>query len=418
MTAQAVAERPVSEGRTQAIVALMALAVFINYVDRGNLATAAPLIKDQLRLNNTEIGLLLSAFFWIYAPGQVLAGWLAERITAYRALGLGLLIWALATLGTGLAGSFEALFALRLVLGLGEAVAFPCSSKVLAEFLPAHQLGRANGLIGAGLAAGPAVGTFLGGLLIARAGWRPSFFVFGAASLLWLVPWLGVTGGVARQAQARVQAAAPSFLAILRQRSLWGAALGHFSANYILYFVISWLPTYLVKARGFSVAQMAGIGGAVYLVYAASCLASGWVCDRWMQAGASGNRVRKTFMVVGHIGAAVCLGACAAAGREGALASLLCAGLFFGMTNPNIFAIGQTLAGPRAAGKWMGVQNGLGNIAGIVAPLLTGVVVDRTGNFVWPFAITAAVGLLGVVGWGLVVPRVAPVAWTGRAAGD
>ena len=102
MTAQAVAGRPISEGRTQAIVALMALAVFINYVDRGNLATAAPLIKDQLKLNNTQVGLLLSAFFWVYAPGQVLAGWLAEKITAYRALSLGLGLWALATLGSGL----------------------------------------------------------------------------------------------------------------------------------------------------------------------------------------------------------------------------------------------------------------------------------------------------------------------------
>ncbi len=411
MTAQAVVERPVSEGRTQAIVALMALAVFINYVDRGNLATAAPLIKDQLKLSNTQVGLLLSAFFWIYAPGQVLAGWLAERITAYRALSLGLFIWALATLGSGLAGSFTVLLGLRLVLGLGEAVAFPCSSKVLAEFLPSHRLGQANGLIGAGLAAGPAVGTLLGGLLIAHAGWRPSFFIFGAASLLWLAPWLGVTRGVTRQAQARPPAPAPSFAAILRQRSLWGAALGHFAANYTLYFVISWLPTYLVKARGFSVAQMAEIGGGVYLVYAASCLATGWICDRWMRAGASDNRVRKSFMVVGHLGAAACLGACAVAGAEGALASLLAAGVFFGLSNPNIFAIGQTLAGPRAAGKWMGVQNGLGNIAGIVAPLLTGWVVDRTGQFAWPFAITGAVSLLGIVGWGLIVPRVAPVAW-------
>ena len=106
MTAQVAAVRPMSEGRTTAIVALMAMAVFINYVDRGNLATAAPLIKDELRLTNTQVGLLLSAFFWSYTPGQVFAGWLAERINAYRALALGLTVWALATVATGLAGSF------------------------------------------------------------------------------------------------------------------------------------------------------------------------------------------------------------------------------------------------------------------------------------------------------------------------
>lgn len=91
--------------------------------------------------------------------------------------------------------------------------------------------------------------------------------------------------------------------------------------------------------------------------------------------------------------------------------SLLLAGFFFGFTTPNIFAIGQTPAGARAAGKWIGVHSCIGNIAGIVAPIITGVVVDRNGAFVWAFAIAAGVGLLGVVGWGLIVRRVEPVAW-------
>src|SRR5215470_11015141 len=99
MTAS-VAERPAAADRTTLIVVLMAVAVFINYVDRGNLATAAPVMKDQLKLSNTEMGLLLSAFFWTYTPGQILAGWLAERINAYRTLALGLAIWSLATAAT------------------------------------------------------------------------------------------------------------------------------------------------------------------------------------------------------------------------------------------------------------------------------------------------------------------------------
>ncbi len=412
MTAQVMSVRPMSDRRTLAVVGLMALAVFINYVDRGNLATAAPLIKDQLHLNNTQIGLLLSAFFWTYTPGQVFAGWLAEKINAYHALALGLAIWAVATVATGLAGTFAVLFGLRMILGLGESVAFPCSSKLLAEYLPTHRLGLANGLIGAGLALGPAVGTLIGGLLIAHYGWRSSFFAFGLISLLWLIPWLTVTRAASSEASSRAaQAPAPPFLAILGQRSLWGAALGHFAANYTLYFVISWLPIYLVKARGFTVPQMAELGGGIYAVYAASNLAIGWICDRWMAAGASDNRVRKTMMVVGHIGAATCLAACAVAGPVASLVTLLLAGFFFGFTTPNIFAIGQTLAGPRAAGKWIGVQNCFGNIAGIVAPIITGLVVDKTGAFVWAFVIAAGVGLLGVVGWGLIIPRVAPVVW-------
>ncbi len=123
------------------IVLLLALAVFINYVDRGNLATAAPLMKDELGLTAGQIGVLLSAFFWTYVPGQVAAGWLAEKINPYRALALGLALWSIATALTGLATGFVIFIALRLLLGLGESVAFPCSSKLLAQHLPPHRLG-------------------------------------------------------------------------------------------------------------------------------------------------------------------------------------------------------------------------------------------------------------------------------------
>src|SRR5260370_37945824 len=110
-------DAPATQLRVSAIgptvVPLLAVAIFINYVDRGNLATAAPLIKDQLKLSNTQIGLLLSAFFWTYTPGQLLAGWLAERINAYRTLAIGLALWSLATAATGLAAGVVALIALR-----------------------------------------------------------------------------------------------------------------------------------------------------------------------------------------------------------------------------------------------------------------------------------------------------------------
>lgn len=395
------------------VVGLLALAIFINYVDRGNLATAAPLIKDQLRLSNTQIGLLLSAFFWTYTPGQLLAGWLAERINAYRTLAIGVALWSLATAATGLATGFATLFALRLMLGVGESAGFPCSSKLLAQHLPPHRLGAANGLIGVGLALGPAFGTLTGGLLMARLGWRPVFILFGLVSMLWLVPWRGAT----REASVRADAAPrttppPSFLAILRQREAWGAGLGHFAANYTFYFVITWLPLYLVKARGFSLSHMAELGGAIYVIYAASAQATGWLSDRWMAAGASDTRVRKTFCIASHVGCAACMAACALGGPLVSIGSLLLAGVFFGFTTTTMYAIGQTLAGPSGGGKWIGVQNCMGNVAGIVAPLVTGYVVDRTGQFSAAFAIAAAVGLTGVFSWGLIIRRVRPVDWS------
>ena len=175
-------------GVSTRVVTLLTLAAFINYVDRGNLATAGPLIQDQLGLSNTQLGLLLSAFFWSYVPGQLPAGWLAERLDARRLLAAGLALWALATVLTGLAGGFLTLLMVRVMLGAGEAVMFPASFKILAREVLEEQRGRANGLLAAGLSFGSAFGTLFGGLLMAWLGWRAVFILFGCASLVWLWP--------------------------------------------------------------------------------------------------------------------------------------------------------------------------------------------------------------------------------------
>jgi len=394
------------------IVLLLALAVFINYVDRGNLATAAPLMKDELGLTAGQIGVLLSAFFWTYMPGQMVAGWLAEKINPYRALALGLAVWSIATALTGLAAGFAMFIALRLLLGLGESVAFPCSSKLLAQHLPPHRLGLANGLIALGLSLGPAFGTFSGGMLMAQLGWRQVFILFGVVSMLWLWPWLVATRRLSAADDGPKVDAAPPFRAILARREAWGAGLGHFCCNYGFYFVISWLPLYLVKSRGFSVSQMAELGGLIYLVYAASSLAVGWLSDRWMAAGGSATLVRKTIICSGNVLTALAMLGCMIGNAPVVIASLFAAGVSFGFGSPNIFAIGQTLAGPRAAGKWVGFQNCVGNFAGIVAPIITGFVVDSTGEFTWAFAVAGLVSLTGVVGWGLIIPRIAVIDWT------
>jgi MFS family permease len=398
------------------VVPLLAIAIFINYVDRGNLATAAPLMKNELGLSATQLGLLLSIFFWSYTPCQILAGWLAEKITATRVLAIGLAIWSLATAVTGLVSGFAALLALRLLLGVGESAAFPCSSKLLARHLPSHRLGSANGAIAVGLALGPAFGTFVGGMLMAHYGWRPVFLLFGLASLAWLLPWLWATRDPLLGHDETRDAPAPGFLDILRHREAWGACFGQFTANYTFYFVISWLPLYLVHERGFTVAEMSVLGGMIYLVYAGSAWLTGWGSDHWMERGASANRVRKTAIVAGSVLAALAMLGCAFGDSVVSVASLFLAALSFGLGTPTIYAIGQTLAGPRAAGKWIAVQNCVGNFAGVVAPLVTGLVIDRTGQFFWAFAIACAVTIGGIFAWGVMIRRVAPVDWDAMCA--
>ncbi|MGH6889250.1 MAG: MFS transporter [Rhizomicrobium sp.] len=410
----AVAVETVAAPRTgmgTGVVALLGIAIFINYVDRGNIATAAPLMKDELHLSASQLGVLFSAFFWSYIPSQILAGWLAERINAYRTLALGLALWSLATTVSGLATSFGLLVALRLLLGIGESAAFPCSSKLLAQYVPQDRLGTANAAIATGLALGPAFGTFAGGLLMARVGWRAIFIVFGLVSALWLLPWLSATRAAHLRGDEAAKDREPGFRDLLGRRELWGTCIGHFCSNYAFYFVITWMPLYLVKWRGFSVGEMAAFAGATYLAYAASAQFAGWAADRWMRLGATANRVRKTSIITSLVGVAIAMLACAFGSGKVCIASLFAAGVFFGPGSVNVFAIAQTLAGPRAAGKWVGIQNCLGNISGIVGPLVTGLVIDRTGEFFWAFAIACGITLFGLFGWGVMIPDVAPISW-------
>lgn len=398
-----------------AVVWLLALMVFINYVDRGNLATASPQISEELHLDNKQIGLLLSAFFWTYVPAQPLTGWLSEKISAYVTLGLGLAIWSVATALTGLAHSFALLMGLRLLLGLGESVAFPGSSKLFGRHLSHERLGWANGLVGVGLALGPAFGTFFGGELIAKEGWRTIFVVFGALSALWLVPWYFATRKLVRHDLAKASDAArepePSVGAVLRRRAYWGTTLGHFFFLYAFYFVISWLPRYLEKAQGFTVKEMAVTAGEIYLVYAAASLAAGFVSDWMMARGLGAGLSRKAFLTASNLLVFAALVACTLGDRSLSIAGLFVCAAAFGLNTPHIYSVCQTLAGPRASGKWVGLMNGVSNSAGILSPLATGWIVEETGGYDWAFAAAAGSALVAAGAWLVVVGKVKPVAW-------
>ena len=390
---------------------LVTLAVFINYIDRGNLATAAPLMQDQLGLSATQLGVLGSAFYYSYVPLMPVAGWFAEHFGPKRVLAAGILLWSLATAFTGLAGGFTALLMLRLLLGVGESVAFPAATKVVAASVPVERLGFANGFMSFGYLIGPAVGTAIGGYLMGWFGWRPVFVLFGLASLLWLWPWLRLRLP-SSTASAAAQGAAPGFPAILSQRALWGASLGHFASNYSYYFIIAWLPFYLVRVRGFSITAMATTASWAYLLNAVAALATGWLTDRWIRNGSTPTRVYKPIMAFAQLGSFACMAAMAVLPATGSVAALLVFEFIAGCSYPGLFAIPQIIAGPKATGRWVGVQNACGNIAGMVAPVLTGYLVDRTGRFDLAFALAAMVSVVGFIGWVWILPRIAPIDWS------
>jgi MFS family permease len=393
------------------LVLLVTIAVFINYIDRGNLATAAPLMQDELHLSASQLGVLLSAFYYGYVLCMPAMGWLAERYGPQRVLAAGVTIWSIATLTTGFAGSFATLLALRVLLGIGESVAFPCASKVLANAVEVSRLGVANGILSFGYLLGPAVGTLLGGYLMTIFGWRVVFVVFGALSLLWLWPWRRVKLGPPAMTSSSAAESQPSFAQILWRRELWGACLGHFASNYGYYFIVSWLPFYLIRSRGFSMGSMVAIASWAYLLNALSALAMGWLADRWIRAGRSATIVYKGIMAANHIAGIACMIGMVMLPAAGSIAALFVFEIVSGCSYPGLFAIPQILAGPRATARWVGVQNAAGNVAGLIAPAITGVLVDQTGLFDVAFALAAAVNVLGLIGWVLMLPKISPIRW-------
>ncbi|MCU1241393.1 MAG: major facilitator superfamily 1 [Candidatus Acidoferrum typicum] len=410
------------------IAVLLALSIFINYIDRGNLAIAAPLLQDELGLSPYQLGLLFSSFFWTYAIFQIVSGWLVDRFPVNWVLALGILLWSAATFGTGLVHGFKLLLAMRLILGIGESVAYPSYSKIISRRFSESQRGRANSLISAGQASGPAFGTLLGGMLMPRIGWRLFFVVLGFASSLWLLPWLkflrrptSTDGSLATPALASTQilpesesAASAGILEILQQRSSWGTFAGLFAYNYIWYFFITWLPFYLVRERQFSVQSMSVVTGIAFVVLACSALAFGWLSDKWIAAGGAPTRVRKTFTGAGPLIASSLVLVGIVANHAIAVGILMVACIGLGMCASNLWAVTQTLAGPATSGKWTGLQNFTGNLAGWIAPALIGLIVQQTGRFFWVFVITSGVTLLGAAAWIFLVGPIKPIAWSSQ----
>jgi MFS transporter, ACS family, D-galactonate transporter len=341
---------------------------------------------------------------------QTPAGWLVDRFDVKWVFAAGFFLWSVATATTGLLHGFAALLVIRIILGVGESVAFPSYSKILGGHFKESHRGFANAMIMAGLSLGPALGMWVGGSAVSRFGWRPFFIALGLIALLWLPPWWAWMPE--RPATpARAVRRESGYIDILRQRSAWGTCIGQSAINYFLYFLVTWLPFYLVRGRHLSLNEMARLGGLVFLMSAISSAASGKLSDRWINAGASPTLVRKGFMLVGHVGIGILLALTVMTSGRLFTAMLALTGAFLGISICNSWAIPQMLAGPRMVGRWVGVQNFVGNLAGAVAPALTGFLLDRTGSFYWPFFITAAVAWIGGLSWWFVVGPLDEVNW-------
>ncbi len=399
------------------IVILLVASAVINYVDRANLSMAMPQIESHFALSPLQIASLLGAFFWTYALLQLfgLVGWLTDRFQPGWVLFYGYLLWTFVTGLTGLATSFAALFLLRLLLGLGESVAYPCYSRIFAE-MPQQYRGRANAAIDAGTKMGPAAGVFIAGLILVHMGWRMLFILFGIGGLLWLLPWGKVMPHVEQHegkplAQDFLEAR-HSLVKILSRKAAWGTFIGHFCGNYFYYFLLAWLPRFLVQEEHLSVETMSNVTSGLFFLIGCSTLIAGWVSDRLVARGVSPSIARRG-MAAGGLGVASCLVfSSLLSGHPIASLTLLaicCVG--YGAFSSNHWAITQTLAGPSMAGRWSSLQNGVANFSGIMAPWVAGLVLEHEGSSRLAFSIAGAMSLTGALAWGVLVRRVEPVHW-------
>jgi MFS family permease len=177
------------------------------------------------------------------------------------------------------------------------------------------------------------------------------------------------------------------------------------------YFILFWLPGYLVEERGFSMHDMEHVATAGYLVNGLSAFIVGWGIDRYIVRGGSANFGYKLIMFIAHVGSVPAMLAMGLGTQSMAIAGMFGFQVMMGASSPGMYAMSQILAGPKASGRWVGIQNAVGNVPGAISPWLTGIIVDRTGHFALAFVAAAIVSVLGIVGWIGIVPKLAPIKW-------
>jgi len=408
------------------LLALLVTSILVNYIDRGALSIAVPHIETEFSLTPSQKGLLLSVFFWTYALMQLPAGWLVDRLDVKWLYAGGYLIWTLATALTGFVGGFTALLAARLLLGLGESVAYPAISRLIVENFPEEKRGFVNSLIDAGTKVGPALSILVGGLLVDQFGWRSLFIGLGVGGVFWLLPWIHYVPSRSRpprseQAEQAENAATtdqsidvvrPPFMQVALHRSVLGSSLGMFSLGYVWYFLLTWLPSYLMDAHGLNLKETAVLAALPFLAMALSSVFWGWTTDQMIRWGKSPTVARKSVALTGFLIAAVLLVAASRAhSSTNCIVLLTGACCALGMFTANVWAMTQTMAGP-AAGSWTGIQNCVGNLGGVVSPLVAGWTVGQTGSYLTAFYVAAGVILIGIAAYLFLVGPIRPIDWT------
>ena len=387
----------ISPARRWTIAGLLFTSGLINYLDRAIVSVALPLIALDLHLGPAIKGVLLSAFFWSYAAMQLPMGWLADRVHLRWFYTGAFVLWSVACGLTGFATTLGALIALRIVLGIGESIYVPGGMKIVNVMFEPKDHGLATGIMNCGTRAGLAIGTPIIAALVVRFGWHNAFFILGFSSLLWLIPWLLVFPGKAgtpapRKAEEPAAAAGAKGPWWRIDRNLLLLFTAHMGYGYYWYLLVTWLPDYLVESRHMPLQKAGAYAVLPYLVYAIGEPLGGWLADRLIRLGWSESRARKTIITVSFLTSFMLIPAGLVA-DDFAAELLLGGAALVGFSTGNILALLQLAAPPSSVGIWAGTQNFGGNISGVVAPVVTGLLIARTGSY-FPGFVVAVVLLV------------------------
>jgi ACS family D-galactonate transporter-like MFS transporter len=401
----------------------------INYLDRASLGVALPFMKDTFRLTKTEEGMILAAFFWSYDFFQLAAGWFVDKHGPRRTFTFAAVWWSLFTSLTALASSFATLFGVRLLLGIGESPAATSSTKVVGRWFPRHERALATGIWDSGSRVGGVLALPIVTALVAWLGWRWTFAFIGLIGVVWAIGWWRAyrdpqdhpkisaeelayirEGGARSEEDAEGEGAVMRWRDLFRYRTIWAMMLGFFCLNMVVYFFLTFFPTYLVEERHFSLLKLGLFGALPGLVAIAAEWLGGWLADRRIARGESVTRVRKSYIAGGFLVSTVIGGAVwvPQAWMALALLSLAYAGSTFAAAN--IWSLPADVApAERHVASIGGIQNFASNFAGIIGPIMIGVLVDQTSSFAAPLLVISAVALLGAFSYTFILKRVEPL---------
>lgn len=389
------------------LLVLLAASQALSFIDRVNLSVVLPeLIKEHAYSAGTA-GLLMSILNWCYVGAIIFAGPLTDRVGGYRAFPGAVAFWSLATAMCGLTIQFWPLAVLRAMVGIGEAPNIPSGSQIIRQSFDKTERGFAVSVQFSGNKIGLAVGIPLSAFLLSHFG-RPSvFYMTSLLGALWVIGWLLVyrrSRAVAEAAAATPQSAV-RWRELLKVRSVWGMVLGQAGYLYVYYVFATWLPGYLALQQNMSIMRTGFFAMLPFISGIAFTLFGGWISDRLVLRGYSVSSVRRSFAVGGIFGATVFI-VVAALSHEAwvAITAFTISVSLLSLATASANAMPIDVAPPHLVSSCASIQNFGGNIGGALAPLITGLLISWTGNFVVPLLFTAVVGLVfGCGGFGLVV---------------